>query len=110
MPYHLPLCENSEIMKIDNTLCLLLFVESQNLKSEFGLIFTKKSVRFRYEFWKFESDRLTAHTGLGLNNKTHFIWGGLIDTRFYPSVVDYWYWFTHIPILNSFRFWFTFSF
>jgi len=35
MPYHLPLCENSEIMKSDNTLCLLLFPESQNLKSEF---------------------------------------------------------------------------
>ena len=31
MPYHLPLCENSEIMKSDNTLCLLLFLESQNL-------------------------------------------------------------------------------
>ena len=62
MPYHLPLCENSEIMKIDNTLCLLLFVESQNLKSEFGLIFTKKSVRFRYEFWKIESEWLFGHT------------------------------------------------
>ena len=65
MPYHLPLCENSEIMKSDNPLCLYLFPESQNLKSEFGLIFTKKSVRFRYEFWKFESEWLFGHTVKG---------------------------------------------